>query len=30
MFTCDCEKYCKEIEAIAKKKHFGDAKGINY
>ena len=28
MFTCNCEKYCKEREAIAKKEHLGDAKAF--
>ncbi len=28
MFTCDCESICKKREALAKKEHLGDAKGI--
>lgn len=28
MFTCDCESICKKREALAKKEHLGNAKGI--
>lgn len=28
MFTCDCESICRKREAVAKKEHLGDAKGI--
>jgi len=30
MFTCSFEKQCMQAEEEAKKKHFGQATGLNY